>query len=214
MASSSKAIRNVKIVGQRQASLDHLALVHWITRSDEPAFAQFYNATNELLFGLVLHALRDTVSAEEVLSRAYEDIRQEAARFDQQRTGLLVWLITIAHWHVYEHFQSRRPSEPLVGLSAGLSGPRERQTRERLGLNRSQHRQLVSEALAALSPAQVQLIELTYFSRMAPVKIALKLGQRLETVKVGLQDGMSRLCRLFKGNFPATELKRHLSRVA
>ena len=214
MASSNKAISNRNSVGQCQARLDHLALVQWITRSDEPALAQFYDATNELLFGLVLHALRDTVIAEDVLSRAYADIKQEAARFDQSQSSLLVWLITIAHWHVYEHLLSSRTSEPLVGLMGRLSGFRERKTRERFRMNRSEHRQLVYEILANLSPAQVQLIELDYFSRMTPVKIALKLGQRLETVKVGLQEGMSQLCRLFKNDFPATELKRRLPRVA
>src|SRR5260221_14210547 len=85
VALSNKTIRNLNTVGQHQARLDHLVLVQWITRSDEPALAQFYDATNELLFGLVLHALRDTVIAEDVLSRAYADIKQEAARFDQSQ---------------------------------------------------------------------------------------------------------------------------------
>lgn len=214
MASSSKAIRNLRSLDRHQACLNHPALVQWITHSDESALAQFHNVTNELLFGLALYALRDTVSAEEVLSRTYTDVRQEAAHYDQLQPGVLVWLITIAHWHVYEHLRASRTSEPLVGLMDRMSAPRERQTRERFCLTRSEHRQLVYEVLATLSPAQIQLIELAYFSRMTPVKIALKLGQRLETVKVGLQDGMSQLCRLFKSDFPATELRRRLPRVA
>src|SRR5712664_4973537 len=100
---------NLKTVGQRQGRLDCVVLVQWITRSDEFAFAQFYDVTSGLLFGLVLHTLRDPASAEVVLSRVYADIRQEAARFDKRRC-LLVWLIAIAHWHVYEHLRSGRAS--------------------------------------------------------------------------------------------------------
>ena len=47
------------------------------------------------------------------------------------------------------------------------------------------------------------MIELTYSSRMAPPEIALRLGQRLEIVKAGLQDGILKLCRLFKNDCPA-----------
>lgn len=212
MASSKKAMLNLKAVGQRQGRLDHVALVQWIARSDEPALAQFYNATSGLLFGLLLHALRDTTTAEEILSRVYTDIRQDAAPFPKRRICLLVWLITIAHWHAMEHLRLSKDNERF----AGLVGPREhsRKSLQKAGMNRLEHQRMVSATLAALSPMQLQMIELAYFSRLAPLEIALRLGQRLETVKVGLQDGMSKLCTLFKSDFPDTGSKRGLSRVA
>lgn len=192
---------NVKNVGQRHGSRDHVALVRWIAKNDQPAFAQLYDATSGLLFGLLLHALRDTSTAEEVLTRVYADIKDQAAQFDKRNTRLLIWVITVAHWHAYEHLRSNKRGERL----AGLIGPRERSPNalQNFGMNRSEHQRLVSAILASLSLTQLQMIELAYFSRMAPLEIALRLGQRLETVKVGLQDGMSQLCRLFKSDFPA-----------
>jgi len=200
VASSLRAL-HLKSVGRRQGPGDHVALVQWITKSDERAFAQFYDATNGLLFGLLLYALRDTSPAEEALSRVYADIKQEAARFDKRNKCLLIWLVTLAHWHAYEHLRSRQTREPFVGLI----GPRQQTTTDahNFRIDKSEHQRLVSVTLASLSPGQLQMIELAYFSRMAPLEIALRCGQRLETVKRSLQVGMLKLCRLFKNDRPA-----------
>ena len=200
VASPGRALR-LRSDGQHQGRSHNVGLVQWLTKSDESAFAQFYDATSGLLFGLLLHALRDTSTAEEVLSRVYADIKQEAARFDKRNTCLLIWVITLAHWHAYEHLRSSETGERFTGLI----GPRQQSptASHTFHIDKSEHKRLVSAALASLSPEQLQMIELVYFSRMSPVEIALRLGQRLETVKRSLQTGMLKLCRLFKNDGPA-----------
>jgi hypothetical protein len=42
------------------------------------------------------------------------------------------------------------------------------------------------------------MIELTYFSRMSPRAIAMKLRQSPDSVRSGLQYGISQLYQLFK----------------
>jgi DNA-directed RNA polymerase specialized sigma24 family protein len=61
---------------------------------------------------------------------------------------------------------------------------------------------MVAAKLSLVSPTQLQIIELVYLSRTSPLEIALRLGQRLDVVRAGLQDGMSQLCRLFRCDFP------------
>jgi hypothetical protein len=49
------------------------------------------------------------------------------------------------------------------------------------------------------------MIELAYFSRMTPGAIAVKLRQSPDTVKTGLQYGISQLYKLFKNHGFLTE---------
>ena len=71
-------------------------LVPWIARGDEAAFRLFFEATNGLLFGLLLRILGHTQTAEEVLSELYEEVRRRAAQFGKQNERPLTWLIL---WH-------------------------------------------------------------------------------------------------------------------
>ena len=56
----------------------------WIARGDEAAFRLFFEATNGLLFGLLLRILGHTQTAEEVLSDLYEEVRHRASQFGKQ----------------------------------------------------------------------------------------------------------------------------------
>lgn len=77
-------------------------LVPWIARGDEAAFRLFFEATNGLLFGLLLRILGHTQTAEEVLSELYEEVRRRAAQFGKQNERPLTWLILMAHRRAIE----------------------------------------------------------------------------------------------------------------
>jgi RNA polymerase sigma-70 factor (ECF subfamily) len=184
------------IVDGGPRSLDLEGLVPSIAAGDEPAVARFYDATSGLLFGLLLLILGDTAAAEEVLLEVYAEVREHAARFDKNHESLLAWLITIAHRCALEHLCSGSEDRQFA-ISVGLAGPGSGQAR-RFGISKSAHRRLVGATLAALSPAERKMIELAYFFRMTPRAIAMRLRQSPDTVKTGLQYGISQLYNLFK----------------
>ena len=187
----------LRIVDWGPRSLDLEGLVPSIATGDEQAVARFYNATSGLLFGLLLLILSDTATAEEVLSEVYAEVRQHAARFDRNHESLLTWLITIAHRRALEHLCSSSEDQQFV-VSVGLADPPCSGHVYRFGINKSAHRRLVGATLDALSPAERKMIELAYFSRMTPRAIAMKTRQSPDTVKTGLQYGISQLYNLFK----------------
>jgi len=177
-------------------TLDLEGLIHSIAAGDEPAVARFYDATSGLLFGLLLLILSETATAEKVLSEVYTEVRQHAARFDKNHESSLTWLITIAHRRALEHLCSSGEDRQFL-ISVGLASPTSDAVR-RFGINKSAHRRLVGATLDALSPAERKMIELAYFSRMTPPAIATKLRQSPDSVKTGLQSGLSQLYNLFK----------------
>jgi RNA polymerase sigma-70 factor (ECF subfamily) len=163
----------------------------------DEAAARFYEATSGLLFGLLLLILGDTATAEKVLSEVYSEVRQHAARFDRNQESLLTWLVTIAHRRALEHLCSSNEDQQFL-VSVGLANPPGHGPVRPFCISKSAHRRLVGATLNALSPAELKMIELAYFSRMTPRAIAMKLRQSPDSVNAGLQYGISQLYNLFK----------------
>ena len=187
----------LRIVDGGPRSLFSEGLVPSIAAGEELAAACFYEATSGLLFGLLLLTLNDTTTAEAVLSEVYVEVRQHAASFDKNHEGLLTWLITIAHRRALEHLCSNSRDQQFA-ISVGLARPLAARQTRRFAISKSAHRRLVGATLDDLSAGERKMIELAYFSRMTPRSIAMKLRQSPETIKVGLQHGVSQLYKLFK----------------
>lgn len=161
---------------ERQADL-----IAWIARGDAGAFREFYDATNGLLFGLLLRILGHTQTAEEVLSELYEEVRQKAARFGRQNERPLTWLIFMAH---------RRAIECLCRKLRT-------QSQTTSTINITEQRRLIREAMDSIPDLHQQMIEMAFFAGMTNLEIAKELGQSPERVEANLRNAMLRLFQLF-----------------
>jgi RNA polymerase sigma-70 factor (ECF subfamily) len=158
-------------------------LIAWIARGDDGAFREFYNATNGLLFGLLLRMLGHTQTAEEVLSELYEEVREKAARFGSQNERPLTWLIFIAHRRAVERLgQKRLTAQSRVS---------------RKSINITEQRRLIRAAMNSFPYSQLQIVEMTFFSGKANVEIARELGRSPEAVEADLRHAMLQLFSLF-----------------
>jgi RNA polymerase sigma-70 factor, ECF subfamily len=178
--------------GQHSAADRVGTLVPWIARGDEAAFRLFFEATNGLLFGLLLRILGHTQTAEEVLSELYEEVRRRAAQFGKQNERPLTWLILMAHRRAIE-----RLSRQLTTNSETLR-KRGDKTKSTSSINITEQRRLVRAALDALPPLQHRMIELAFFSGMANSEIAKEIGQSPAAVEDGIRYAMLQLFGLFK----------------
>jgi len=168
------------------------ALLPWVARGDEAAFRLFFEATNGLLFGLLLRILGHTQTAEEVLSELYEEVRRRAAQFGKKNERPLTWLILIAHRRAIERLcrQLTTNSETLR-----KSGDK---TESTSSINITEQRRLLRAALDAIPPLQHRMIELAFFSGMTSLEIAKELGQSPAAVEGGIRYAMLQLFGLFK----------------
>ena len=157
-------------------------LIAWIAKGDAAAFREFYDATNGLLFGLLLRILGHTQIAEEVLAELYEEVRQKAARFGSQNERPLTWLIFIAHRRAIECVCRKLPTQSQI---------------TRTPINISQQRRLIRAAMDSIPELQQQMIEMAFFAGMTNVEIAKELGQPSEKVEADLRHAMLRLFQLF-----------------
>lgn len=167
-----------------------------LARGDEESFRVFFEATNGLLFGLLLRILGHTQTAEEVLSELYEEVRERSARFGKQNEKPLTWLILMTHRRAIEHL-CRNLTRHNKGLAV-RSRKIHTSTAGDSFINITEQRRLVRSALEAILPLQHRMIELAFFSGMSNLQIATELGLSPEAVEDGVRDAMSQLFGVFR----------------
>ena len=167
-------------------------LLEKIANGDESALAAFYDLTNKLIFSLVMRMIGDTAAAEDVLVNLYAQIWKQAALYKSYKGSALAWLISIARASAQENFPAKTalqnievPSDSLCAEIAHLENGDKDFISERY--------RLVSSIINELLPEQRRIIALAYFSCLNQKEIAERLCLPLETVKLHLRDGMSKL---------------------
>src|SRR5205085_8653044 len=128
------------------------------------ALTAIYDATNRLVFGLILRIVVDRATAEEVLLDVYTQVWRQASSYDTGRGVPLAWIMTIARSRAIDRLragrhdqQKREPLDAIGEISAAGISPEEASLF-------SERQRLVRTALQALSPEQREVIELAYYS--------------------------------------------------
>jgi RNA polymerase sigma-70 factor, ECF subfamily len=177
----------------RARDQDLISLVELVATGDQSALATLYDATNRLIYSLILRVLGDVSSAEEVLIDVYTQVWRQAASYDANRGAPLAWMATIARSRAIDRlrsgWQDQRRKESLDILG---DAPTSAASPEEMAAI-SERQSLVREALNLLTPEQREVIELAYYSGLSHSEIAEKLSQPLGTVKTRTRLGMMKL---------------------
>lgn len=168
---------------------------------DERAFAEFYDATSAMVFGLLVRQLQDRAQAEDVAQEVYLQLWRKAGSFDPDRGSAWSWIVIMARSRAIDALRSDRSygsalSELEVRPTSQPMGSRE--TLPDRAADMAEQRGLVQEALESLSPPQRETIEAAFFQGWSHREIAERTGVPLGTVKgrirgaFGILDGLLR----------------------
>jgi len=172
------------------ATLD--ALVPRIACGDAEAFERFYDLVVTRVHGVIRSVLRDPAQADEVTQEVMVELWRTAPNFEVGRGSAQAWAVTIAHRRAVDRVRSSEASKrrdtqhAVANADVDLPGP-EQLVEARLESER------VTAALAELTAAQRQSIELAYFRGLSHVEVATLLDLPLGTVKTRIRDGLIRL---------------------
>jgi RNA polymerase sigma-70 factor, ECF subfamily len=161
-------------------------------RGDEDAFAQFYDAMVDSVFGLARAVVRDAAMAEEITHDVLLEIWGKASEFDPSRGSARAWTATITRRRaidVVRSEQSGRNREERTG--SAIAPPTTDPVGEQVVDDDDRSR--VRSALAHLSDLQRQAIDLAYFQGLTYREVSQALGVPLGTVKTRMRDGLRRL---------------------
>lgn len=164
-----------------------------VAAGDQDAFASFYDRTSRVVFGIVLHVVRDRAQAEEVTQEVYVDAWKAATRFDAAAGSPTAWLNTIAHRRAVDRVRSserRIQREQRVFLESPDEAVM-RDTSDIVVAHADSAR--VRTALRSLPEPQRDAVMLAYFEGQSHRDISESLHVPLGTVKTRIRDGLRRL---------------------
>lgn len=174
------------------AVADPASLLKRTARGDEQAFAELYDETSRRVYGLVLRVIKDPAQAQEVTQEVYLDVWRSASRYQTGRGSAVAWILTIAHRKAVDRVRSAEASSRRE-----TTYEQHNQAVEHDSTAEAAHASLearrVRAALAGLTPAQREAIELAYLGGYTHAEVALLLDLPLGTAKTRIRDGMIRL---------------------
>lgn len=170
---------------------------------DRRAFAELYDETCGLLFGVVLKVQRDRAVAEEVLQEVYVNVWRSAARFDAALSQPMTWLASIARNRAIDSL--RRAEHQPHTISASQPDDDGDDDRDLLQHVASEHgdplallgeaseRMALEHCMQALSSEQKQSIALAFYQGLSHAEVADHLRQPLGTVKSWVRRALQSL---------------------
>jgi len=168
------------------------ALLLRVAAGDQAAFADWYDATSTMVFGMVLRVLRDRAQAEEVVQEVYVEAWRLASRFDPARGSSLAWLNTMAHRRAVDRVRSAQRTLQRDALAA-IDDPPGPDPSD-VAMQHDECRR-ARDAVEKLSTVQREVIELAYFQGHTHHEIAALLDIPLGTAKTRIRDALRHLRR-------------------
>lgn len=168
-------------------------LIVRVAAGDQLAMTSLYDASNRVLYGLLLRILNEHGLAEEVLLDVYMQVWRQAASYDELRGSPMAWMLTIARSRALDRLRSDRHGLKLrESIEAVDENVRSKiNVEETAAIAEAQGK--VRDALKTLPAEQREVIELAYYGGLSHSEIALQLEQPLGTVKTRIRLAMMKL---------------------
>jgi RNA polymerase sigma-70 factor (ECF subfamily) len=171
-------------------------LISLAATSDAEAFAALYDRHARAAYSLAYRMMGEKQAAEDIAQDAFLKVWRSAESYRAQRGSVRTWILSIIHNRAIDQLRSmasRRRMQDKVEASVPRSQPSEAFSE----IWRNSQREQVREALGALPPEQLKILELAYFSGYTHVEIAELLGLPLGTIKGRMRLGLKKMRERF-----------------
>lgn len=173
-------------------------LLERVARGDESALERLYDKYSAALYAVAYRIAGERSDAEEIVLDSFAQAWRDAPRFQASRGSPIAWLTTICRSRALDLIRGRGRRSRVVSKAAAAEpdappGMGTAEPRTDHDVERMERRQVVAEALLALSPPQREAVRLAYYEGLSHSEIAERLGEPLGTVKTRVRLAMQRL---------------------
>jgi RNA polymerase sigma-70 factor, ECF subfamily len=169
---------------------DWVTLVRSVATGDQLALHALYERAHRPVFTLVMRITANRETAEELTVDVFHDVWQRAARYDASNGTVLGWIMNQARSRAIDRlrFASRKKRSPGDAEQPAAEVPADlHELREQA--------QALRAALATLTLAEREAIEVTFFGGLTHAEAATRLNQPLGTIKTRIRSGLHKLKR-------------------
>lgn len=173
---------------------DWVRVVHRIQAGDPAALHALYERMHPMVYTLIVRLTQSRETAEELTVDVFHDVWRRAAAYDPLHGTVVAWVMNQARSRAidrlrYEHRIKR--VDPYPGDPSGhdvRADPHDE-------VAMKERRRLVRDALAVLSDAERQAIEIAFFADLSYSEVAVRLNEPLGTIKTRVRSGLAKLRR-------------------
>ena len=167
-------------------------LLALVERGDPGALAGLYDRHVGAAYSLAYRMVSERGAAEDLVQEAFLKVWRSAGSYKAGRGTVKTWMLSIVYNGAIDQLRSaasRRRMQELVELSAAPYQPSDAFAEAWLGSRRDH----VREALKALPPEQLEVLEMSYFRGYTHAEISDLLGLSLGTVKSRVRLGLKKV---------------------
>jgi RNA polymerase sigma-70 factor (ECF subfamily) len=172
---------------------DDKALAELITKTSEgdiDAFADIYDRTSRLIFGIIVRMHPEKAVSEEILLDVYTQVWKQSADFDPRECLPLEWLLNITR------------NRSIRALDASKETLKRTFTRAEPAMSQPTAapalQNLARTCLDSLPPSQREALEWAFYTGLSFSEISVRSGKPQGAVKTYARIGMSKLHDLFR----------------
>ncbi len=166
-----------------------VALLTRVVARDAEALGALYDTHHRLLFGLILHILRNRDEAEEVLQEVFVQVWTRAHTYQPSCGSPVGWLVGIARNRAIDRLRANRARSRVVDSAVAAPALDVADGQAHFG----EQQLAVRRALDALPPDQRELIEQAFFLGFTHSELARRGNVPLGTVKTRIRGAMQTL---------------------
>ena len=172
---------------------DWVTLVQAIAAGDQLALHALYERTHRIVFTLIMRITVNREVAEELTIDVFHDVWRAASRYDAANGTVLGWIMNRARSRAidrlrFENRKKRGHNSNVEPLEEAAADPHD-------VLELREQGESLRAALASLTPAERQAIEMTFFAGLTHAEAAAWLKQPLGTIKTRIRSGLHKLRR-------------------
>ena len=183
-----------------------------VQEESSPALEELHRRHAPTLKAVIVRVLHNEHSAEDLLQEVFLEIWRLAKRYSQEKGKALGWMITLArrraidrlrreqaYFRVEERFQKETEQQPDAWTH----------NRVEEDIEASDIRNILSQILETLPPAQKDAVELAFYKGMSQREIASHTNIPLGTIKTRLELGVRKIASRLRdvmGDVPLSSL--------
>ncbi|MBN8972776.1 MAG: sigma-70 family RNA polymerase sigma factor [Xanthobacteraceae bacterium] len=176
-----------------QATSDEM-LIESIAEGSKPAMHILYARHRVRVYRFILRMIRDTTTAEDLVSQVFLDVWRTAGQFEG-RAQVSTWLLSIARFKALTALRQR--SHEDLDEDGVLEIADQADTPE-AALERTKTSAILRACIAKLSPAHREIIDLVYYHEKSVEEAGKIIGIPQATVKTRMFYARKQLAELLK----------------
>jgi RNA polymerase sigma-70 factor (ECF subfamily) len=178
-----------------RATTDDMLLVS-IAGGDRTAMHTLYSRHNVRVYRFILRMVRDTATAEDLVSQVFLDVWRTAGQFEG-RAQVSTWLLSIARFKALTALRQRQhediDQDDVLEIADGADTPE-------TALDRSRTNAILRACVAKLSAAHREIINLVYYHEKSVEEVGRIIGIPQSTVKTRMFYARKQLAELLKSH--------------